>query len=412
MLHLIASHAPQTPVIFIDTGYLFPETYHYAEKLTNLLNINLKVYTPKYSVARIDALWGDLWTQGEVGENRYAQITKIEPMNRALQELNAQMWISGIRRSQSKSRTQKPFIEQQQTLKAYPILDWSDDDIKNYQSLHDLPEHPLLEKGYVTSGDTHSTIPLHEADNPEATRFSGGKYECSIMSTPQQNQEVAPNQEFHNSLWRGLLLAGAIAAIAFGLNQIPALRRVNPMLVAVFIGILVQSFLTIPKSCTSGINFSLQKLLKIAIVLLGLQLSFTQLLDVGLQGLLAIMLTLGTTFLFCVWLGKQLGLDPKLTRLIAAGTSICGASAIVATNSVVRGKDEHVAYSITVVTLFGFLSMLLFPVIGRFLELDPTIFGFWSGTSIPRKWRSWYSGKTISCAFPYPRHSYSWISAF
>jgi len=202
------------------------------------------------------------------------------------------------------------------------------------------------------------------------------------MSTPQQNQEVAPNQEFHNSLWRGLLLAGAIAAIAFGLNQIPALRRVNPMLVAVFIGILVQSFLTIPKSCTSGINFSLQKLLKIAIVLLGLQLSFTQLLDVGLQGLLAIMLTLGTTFLFCVWLGKQLGLDPKLTRLIAAGTSICGASAIVATNSVVRGKDEHVAYSITVVTLFGFLSMLLFPVIGRFLELDPTIFGFWSGTSI------------------------------
>jgi len=124
MLHLIASHAPQTPVIFIDTGYLFPETYHYAEKLTNLLNINLKVYTPKYSVARIDALWGDLWTQGEVGENRYAQITKIEPMNRALQELNAQMWISGIRRSQSKSRTQKPFIEQQQTLKAYPILDY------------------------------------------------------------------------------------------------------------------------------------------------------------------------------------------------------------------------------------------------------------------------------------------------
>jgi len=181
MLHLISRYTPDVPVIFIDTGYLFPETYHYAEKLTNRLNINLKTYTPKYSAARINALWGELWKQGEVGENRYAHITKIEPMNQALSDLNANLWMSGIRRNQSQSRTNKPFIEQQnQISKAYPILDWSDKQIAEYQIEHKLPLHPLADKGYVTSGDVHSTKPLQDVDNAEETRFNGGKYECGL----------------------------------------------------------------------------------------------------------------------------------------------------------------------------------------------------------------------------------------
>ena len=181
MLHLISRHAPKTPVIFIDTGYLFPETYHYAEMLTNLLNINLKTYTPKYTAARIKALWGDIWEQGEVGESRYARITKIDPMNEAIKDLDASVWMSGIRRSQSKSRISKPFIEQQnQIQKAYPILDWTDEQIKAYQTLHNLPSHPLQEKGYVTSGDVHSTKPLQEVSNVEETRFNGKKYECGL----------------------------------------------------------------------------------------------------------------------------------------------------------------------------------------------------------------------------------------
>lgn len=202
---------------------------------------------------------------------------------------------------------------------------------------------------------------------------------CSLPTptpTPAKAEQVA------SSIWSGLFLTGSIAAVAFGLNRIPVLQLVNPMILAVFIGICIQSFFSIPATCSKGITFSLQPLLKIAVVFLGLQLSFTQVLGVGLSGLLVIMLTLGSTFFFCIWVGKWLGLDPKLTRLIAAGTSICGASAIVATNSVIRGKDEHVAYSITVVTFFGFLSMLFFPVIARFLQLDPATFGLWAGASI------------------------------
>jgi len=186
----------------------------------------------------------------------------------------------------------------------------------------------------------------------------------------------------HDSIWGGLILAFTIASAAFAVGHIPGFQFVSPMILAVFLGILFQSVFTIPASFSKGITFSLHKLLKIGIVLLGLQLSFAQVFAVGWNGLLAIFLTLGSTFLFCLWAGKRLGVDPRLTRLIAAGTSICGASAIVATNSVIRGKDEHVAYAITTVTLFGFLSMLLFPVAGRLLALDPATFGFWSGSSI------------------------------
>lgn len=187
MLHLISRYAPGTPVVFIDTGYLFPETYRYVNDLTNLLDINLHVYTPKFTAARIQAMWGKLWEQGEVGETRYAHLTKIEPMNRALGQLGAQVWMSGLRRSQSKTRRGRDFVEKQnQILKAYPILDWSDDQVEQYCLENDLPVHPLREKGYVTSGDVHSTKPLSEVSNVEETRFGGQKYECGLH-LPTQN---------------------------------------------------------------------------------------------------------------------------------------------------------------------------------------------------------------------------------
>jgi len=198
------------------------------------------------------------------------------------------------------------------------------------------------------------------------------------MNALEQSRDKQPNE----AVWNGLLLVAVIASLAFALSKLQGLHVVSPMILAVFIGILCRTLIVIPDSCNKGINFSLQKLLKIAIVFLGLQLNFSQVLDVGLNGLIVITLTLTSTFLFCLWLGNKLGLDPRLSRLIAAGTSICGASAIIGTNSVIKGKDEHVAYSITLVTLFGFLSMLLFPVIGDHLQLDPKTFGFWSGASI------------------------------
>lgn len=181
MLHLIHEHAPQIPIVFIDTGHLFPETYRYAEDLMERLDgIDLRVYQPQVSAARMQALWGNLWEQGKEGSDKYSLLTKVEPMNRALTELGADVWLSGLRRSQSKTRQDRPFVEQQKkTIKAYPILDWADAQVDIYLNQNDLPRHPLAEKGYLTMGDWHSTSPAVDGD-AESTRFNGEKYECGL----------------------------------------------------------------------------------------------------------------------------------------------------------------------------------------------------------------------------------------
>ncbi len=180
MLHLIHEHAPEIPVVFIDTGFLFPETYRYADELASKFDLDLRIYQPTVTAARMQALWGNLWEDKNGGAERYATLTKIEPMNRALREVGADVWISGLRRSQSKTRADRSFAEQQKkTLKVYPILDWADAQVEVYLNQHGLPRHPLAEKGYVTMGDWHSTRPAEGLD-AEATRFNGEKYECGL----------------------------------------------------------------------------------------------------------------------------------------------------------------------------------------------------------------------------------------
>ena len=181
MLHLIHEHAPKIPIVFIDTGYLFPETYRYIEQLSGLLEkLDLRIYQPSVTAARMEALWGKLWEGGQEDLDRYAMFTKIEPMNRALRDIGADVWLSGLRRSQSSTRSERPFVERQRkTLKAYPILDWADAQVDLYFHQHDLPRHPLAAQGYVTMGDWHSTRPAENGD-AEATRFNGRKYECGL----------------------------------------------------------------------------------------------------------------------------------------------------------------------------------------------------------------------------------------
>ena len=181
MLDLIARNAPEIPVIFIDTGYHFPETYRYAAELTERFGTDLRVYHPTHSAARIEALWGKLWEQGKEGMDKYGVLTKIEPMDRALREPGGDVWISGLRRSQSSTRVERPFAEQQKkTLKVYPILDWADAQVSVYMHDRGLPRHPLEAEGYVTMGDWHSTRPAIDGLDAEATRFNGEKYECGL----------------------------------------------------------------------------------------------------------------------------------------------------------------------------------------------------------------------------------------
>lgn len=181
MLHLITVQIPKIPVIFVDTGYLFPSTYTFAASLTERLKLNLKTYTPLQTAAQQEALHGKLWEQGIDGIERYNRINKVEPMNRAVQTLGATAWLSGLRRSQSSSRGERSVVEaQNKVTKVYPIIDWSDHDIYQYLTENSLPYHPLWDQGYVSVGDWHSTKKLGDGMTQEDTRFGGLKRECGL----------------------------------------------------------------------------------------------------------------------------------------------------------------------------------------------------------------------------------------
>lgn len=181
MLHLVTRVDPQIPVVFVDTGYLFPETYRFAAELTEKLQLNLRVYSPAQTAARQEALYGKLWEQGVEGLEKYGRINKVEPMNRALRDLGSRAWLTGLRRGHASSREGLPVIKRQnKILKVHPIIDWSDRQVYEYLQAHGLPYHPLWEKGYVSVGDTHSTERFADGMKPEDTRFGGLKRECGL----------------------------------------------------------------------------------------------------------------------------------------------------------------------------------------------------------------------------------------
>lgn len=180
----------------------------------------------------------------------------------------------------------------------------------------------------------------------------------------------------------GLALTAGIAGAAFGLRQVPMLGVLSPMILSILIGISFHNLLGTPARAKEGVTFAMPRVLRVAIILLGLQLTAAQIAEVGVSGLAVIALTLLATFLFTTWLGRLIGVERGLAELIAAGTSICGASAVIATNTVTRAHDEDVAYAVACVTVFGSIAMFLYPLLPEVLGLAPHAYGLWAGASI------------------------------
>ncbi|MGI9290731.1 MAG: phosphoadenylyl-sulfate reductase, partial [Gammaproteobacteria bacterium] len=136
----------------------------------------------KTSPAWQEARHGERWNQGVEGIEAYNRENKVEPMERALRELEISTWFAGLRRNQSQSRSEVPFLSWSRgdRWKVHAIADWSDRDIYDYLKKHNLPYHPLWEKGYVSIGDVHTTRSLQEAGSEEGTRFFGLTRECGL----------------------------------------------------------------------------------------------------------------------------------------------------------------------------------------------------------------------------------------
>ena len=181
-LHLVTQIAPETPVIWIDTGYLPDETYAYAGQLTGHLGLNLKIYESPVSPQQMERQYGRLWESDDVEDlNTYDRIRKVEPMQRALAEQNVRGWISGLRAEQTDFRRQLPPIQRtNQQYRIYPILEWTSRDVYRYMEKHGLPQHPLFSQGFTTVGDKHSSRKTLAHEHDRQTRFRGLKQECGI----------------------------------------------------------------------------------------------------------------------------------------------------------------------------------------------------------------------------------------
>jgi uncharacterized integral membrane protein (TIGR00698 family) len=177
-------------------------------------------------------------------------------------------------------------------------------------------------------------------------------------------------------------LSAALALLALLLRQVPVLAKLSPLILALGLGMALRNVVGLPAVCKAGVVFSLRRVLRFAVMLLGLQLSLRQVVDLGGLGLLVVVLTLGGSYLFTVGVGAWLRIDRKLCHLIAAGTSVCGASAVLAANTVAEGSDEDATYAVAVVTVFGTLAMLTYPLLPELLSLSEKAYGLWAGASI------------------------------
>lgn len=188
-LHLVTQVKADTPIILTDTGYLFPETYQFIDKLTKQLNLNLKIYSAQQGIAWQEARYGKLWENGVEGITQYNTINKVEPMKRALKELNAKTWFSGLRRDQSSTRGALPVLSiQNGCFKFLPIIDWSNKDVFYYLKENGLEYHPLWDQGYVSVGDVQTSRPLEAGMSEEETRFFGLKRECGLHEDETEQQ--------------------------------------------------------------------------------------------------------------------------------------------------------------------------------------------------------------------------------
>jgi len=178
----------------------------------------------------------------------------------------------------------------------------------------------------------------------------------------------------------GLALAGAGVGISLGAHGlVPALP---PLALCVALGIALANLAHVPEGAKAGLALAAGPVLKLGVVLLGLDLVFPDILALGLRALAVVVGVVIITFFGTRWVGKRLGVSDNLSLLVATGFSICGVSAIAAANGVVDANEDEVAFSVALVTLCGTLAIAVLPPLQGPLGLDDVQFGAWVGAGV------------------------------
>ena len=180
----------------------------------------------------------------------------------------------------------------------------------------------------------------------------------------------------------GIILSVGVALLACWLESLLPIHLIGSAVIAMFIGMILNHFLRNTKVFASGLKFTSKKILKFAIILLGLSLNITTILNVGKMSLTVMIFTLLTCFGGGYFIGKALGLNWKLSNLISAGTGICGGSAIAAIAPTIDADDNDVAYAMSATFLFDMAMIVLFPIMGQAIGMTDQAFGIWAGTAV------------------------------
>lgn len=180
LVHLVARHLPGVEVLFLDTGYHFPETLRTRDDVARRVDVTIRTVRPRLSVAAQDAEHGpDLFARDPAA---CCAMRKVEPLTETLREYD--LWITGVRRVESPTRASTPIVEWDRTfelIKVNPLVAWSDADVADYLREHDVPVHPLLADGYPSIGCAPCTRRVEAGQDARSGRWSGfAKTECGL----------------------------------------------------------------------------------------------------------------------------------------------------------------------------------------------------------------------------------------
>ncbi len=193
----------------------------------------------------------------------------------------------------------------------------------------------------------------------------------------------------------GILFVAIFAAAATMIADLALIKNlgISPLVVGIVLGIFYANTLhnKFPSAWESGITFSGKKILRFAIVFYGFRITFQQIAEVGMQGFMVSLLVLSSTMIIGIWLGtKVFKMDRDTSILTASGASVCGAAAVLATEPVLKSEEHKTAIAVSMVVLFGTISMFLYPVLYAviiepatgFLHMSPSTFGMYVGGTI------------------------------
>ena len=177
------------------------------------------------------------------------------------------------------------------------------------------------------------------------------------------------------SMW----LSDFIGITLMGFEKSP----ISAVIICLILGLLIRNVFKLPVLLNVGIKFSVKKLLRLGIILLGIRLSIFSVFELGIVGIPIVLICISSALIITTFLNKKLKQPKRLGTLIAVGTSICGVSAIVATSSIINAKEEETAYAVAVITVFGLIATIGYPILAYFIfGGNPIKAGLWLGTSI------------------------------